>query len=174
MLSRLIVVAAFAVLSASTLARAADPVPAGASSDAGRYFEMRKYYAMPGKLADLNATLRGAQGRFADVGPAVVWIRVCGRVVDDDPPSGVQRAMAAADFGNGVSRELPFGGAGGYLFINPDLTVYLHRPPVGDWICLDARTHLSGVGTGVAESALSDGQGRIGRSVQALLVDRLP
>src|SRR5687768_5511915 len=58
MLSRLIVVAAFAVLSASTLARAADPVPAGASSDAGRYFEMRKYYAMPGKLADLNARFR--------------------------------------------------------------------------------------------------------------------
>jgi Thioesterase-like superfamily len=114
--------------------------------------------------------MRWAEGRFEEQGPAVVWIRLPRPVVDDEEPSPVQRVMAAADFGNGVSHVLPFGQ---YLFINPDLTVYLHRPPVGEWICLDARTHLSTVGTGMAESALSDEHGRLGRSVQALLVDRL-
>lgn len=113
--------------------------------------------------------MRWAEGRFEEQGPAVVWIRLPRPVVDDEQPSPVQRVMAAADFGNGVSHELPFGQ---YLFINPDLTVYLHRPPVGEWICLDARTHLSAVGVGLAESALSDDEGRVGRSVQALLVDR--
>lgn len=116
--------------------------------------------------------MRWTTGRFEDEGPAVVWIRLPRPLVDDEEPSPTQRAMAAADFGNGVSRELPFG-PGGYLFINPDLSVYLQRPPTGEWIQLDARTHLSAVGTGVAESALSDQQGRIGRSVQALLVDTM-
>jgi hypothetical protein len=114
--------------------------------------------------------MRWTEGRFEDQGPAVVWIRLPRPVLDDRPVSAVQRVMAAADFGNGVSHVLPFGH---YLFINPDLTVYLHRPPVGQWVCLDARTHLSSVGTGLAESALSDDHGRVGRSVQALLVDRL-
>jgi hypothetical protein len=113
-------------------------------------------------------------GRFEDEGPAVVWIRLPRPLVDDEAPSPTQRVMAAADFGNGVSRELPFGPVGGYLFINPDLTVYLHRPPSGEWICLDAHTHLSEAGTGLAESALSDEHGRLGRSVQALLIDALP
>lgn len=112
-------------------------------------------------------------GRFDDEGPAVVWIRLPRPLVDDEVPSPTQRVMAAADFGNGVSRMLPFGPTGGYLFINPDLTVYLQRPPAGEWICLDARTHLSAVGTGLAESALSDERGRVGRSVQSLLVDVL-
>jgi len=34
---------------------AAEPAP---PNETGRYFEMRKYYAMPGKLADLNARFR--------------------------------------------------------------------------------------------------------------------
>ncbi len=139
-----------------------DTAPVGVASGAYRSFHKD------------GVEMRWVQGRFEDEGPAVVWIRLPGPVVDDEPPSAVQRVMAAADFGNGVSRELPFATAGGgYLFINPDLTVYLHRPPVGEWICLDARTHLSAVGTGLAESALSDDHGRVGRSVQSLLVDRL-
>lgn len=114
--------------------------------------------------------MRWAVGRFDEEGPAVVWIRLARPLVDDEEPTPVQQVMAAADFGNGVSHVLPFGR---YLFINPDLTVYLDRPPVGEWMCLDARTHLSDVGSGTAESALSDERGRVGRSVQALLVDLL-
>jgi len=114
------------------------------------------------------------RGQFEEEGPALVWIRLPRPLVDDEAPSLTQRVMAAADFGNGVSRALPFGPVGGYLFINPDLTVYLHRPPSGEWICLDAHTYLSEAGTGLAESALSDEHGRLGRSVQALLIDALP
>ena len=43
------------ILLLASVARAADPPP---SSKGGRYFEMRKYYAMPGKLAELNARFR--------------------------------------------------------------------------------------------------------------------
>ena len=52
------------------------------------------------------------------------------------------RAVATADFGNGVSAELPFDD---YLFINADLTIHLWRAPRGEWIGLDAQTLLQAV-----------------------------
>ncbi len=74
---------------------------------------------------------------------------------------------AAADFGNGVSRVTSFEAL---TFINPDLTIYLERAPEGEWICIDAESRLHSHGIGLAESALYDEQGRLGRSVQSLLV----
>ena len=44
---------------------------------------------------------------------------------------------------------------------------------VGEWVALEARTFAEADGVGVAESALHDEAGRIGRSLQSLLVDRL-
>jgi Thioesterase-like superfamily len=88
-------------------------------------------------------------------------------VVADEEPSGAMRAVATADFGNGLSWILP----GDWLFINPDLTVHLLREPVGEWICLAARTLPSSIGVGIAESAIYDERGRVGRSVQSLLID---
>jgi len=89
-------------------------------------------------------------------------------VVDGETPSPVQRVVAAADFGNGISAELDFRTA---LFINPDLTVSLTRPPEGEWVCVDARTRFGAPGLGTAESVLWDVDGRIGRAVQDLLVE---
>jgi hypothetical protein len=57
------------------------------------------------------------------------------------------------------------------LFINPDLTIYLHRLPVGEWVCIEATSRLEPHGIGYAESVLHDPRGRIGRSCQSLLVD---
>jgi hypothetical protein len=115
-----------------------------------------------------GAELRQVAGVRGQPGPATVWVRLLVPVVPEEEPSPWQRAAAAADFGNGVANELPFGTG---LFINPDLTVSLHRPPVGEWICLDARTRFGSPGIGSAESALWDVDGRIGRSVQNLIVD---
>ena len=44
---------------------------------------------------------------------------------------------------------------------------------VGEWICLDAATYPSPNGIGLAESMLFDERGPIGRSAQALLLDRV-
>ena len=59
-----------------------------------------------------------------------------------------------------------------YVFLNCDLTINLARRPVGEWICLQSRTLLGGNGCGMAESALSDEQGLIGRATQSLAVRR--
>ena len=57
-----------------------------------------------------------------------------------------------------------------FVFINPDLTVYVRRPPAGVWVGLDASTWLEPGASGYAESVLYDERGRIGRAVQALYV----
>ena len=57
------------------------------------------------------------------------------------------------------------------MFINPDLTVHLLREPTGEWIGLDSTSHYSPTATGLAESALYDESGRVGRSVQSLFID---
>ena len=109
-------------------------------------------------------------GGFDAPGPGIDWIRLSAPLVAGEPTSPLCRAVAAADFGNGVSSLLSR--ESGYTFLNADLTVYLHRDPVGEWICLDAQTELSALGIGLAESRLWDERGPFGRSLQSLLVDR--
>lgn len=114
--------------------------------------------------------MRFTSGFFGEAGPVTVWMRLCQPIVEGEEPSSVQRVASHADFGNGVSSVVPWTD---YLFINPDLTIHLARPPQGEWICLEARSMLSPEdGMGMAECALYDEHGRIGRSVQSLLVDR--
>jgi hypothetical protein len=104
---------------------------------------------------------------FSAPGPATVWFRLLVPVVAGETPTPLQRLLVAADFGNGISSALDFQR---YAFINPDLTVYVRRMPVGEWVALDAATWLQPGEGGYAESALYDERGRIGRAVQALYV----
>jgi Thioesterase-like superfamily len=57
-----------------------------------------------------------------------------------------------------------------HLFINPDLTLYVEREPIGEWIGLRSETRIASGGVGIAESVLYDQRGRVGRATQALLV----
>lgn len=101
------------------------------------------------------------------LGPARVWMRLRHPLLPGEPAGALARLAATADFGNGVGAELPFSS---FLFINADLTIHLHRLPVGEWIGLDARTLLRADGTGLAESVLHDLEGPVGRSFQTLVV----
>lgn len=119
-----------------------------------------------------GAEHRMVEGGWSQPGPIKLWVKLLTSVVTGETPSGVQRAAAAADFGNGVSSGIDFDR---YLFINPDLTVHLSRPPVGEWIGMSTHssygTAAMSTGAGFAESALHDADGRVGRSVQSLFVD---
>lgn len=106
--------------------------------------------------------------RFETAGPATDWIRLAAPLVARRETTPLERVVAAADFGNGVSRLFDMDDV---VFINPDLTVHLYRLPVGEWVCLDAVTRLGDAGVGLAESLLFDEQGAIGRSTQLLLVE---
>ncbi len=114
--------------------------------------------------------MRYARGSFIEPGPATVWIRLAIPLIAGQTPTPLQRALAAADFGNGVSSALSWQR---FLFINTDLTVYLARAPEGEWIGLDATTDVDSRGMGVAHSRLYDGRGPVGHSLQSLFVDRV-
>jgi hypothetical protein len=87
--------------------------------------------------------------------------------VGGEPATPIQRLAAAADFGAGLSGTLP---REHYLFINVDLTLYVEREPVGEWICLESLTRIPEDGIGLTESVLFDARGRVGRAIQALLI----
>jgi hypothetical protein len=113
--------------------------------------------------------LRFVRGSLTEPGPAAAWVRFLVPLVDGEEPSAVQRAAAAADFGNGVSASLDWNT---HVFINADLTIHLLRPPRGDRVGLDSRTVVDPDGVGMAESVLHDEHGLIGRAAQSLLVGR--
>jgi hypothetical protein len=111
--------------------------------------------------------VRFAAGSFLESGPATAWMRMRVPLVAGEEITPLSRVLTAADSGNGVSASLDFRR---YVFINADLTVSLHRHPEGEWVCLDARTTVDGAGIGLAESALHDEKGPLGRSTQSLYV----
>jgi hypothetical protein len=112
---------------------------------------------------------RWVQGTIAEPGPAVVWMRPRVALVDGEPMSALQRLMTCVDSASGVSSAVDFER---WMFLNTELTVHVLRPPVGDWVRLDAATALGGGSVGLATATVSDERGVVARSAQALLVVR--
>lgn len=110
---------------------------------------------------------RALEGHLGKPGPAKVWARQEVDLVAGERPTGLQRLLVVADSGNGVSGRMD---PHDWLFINSELTVHLHRVPVGEWIALDATTAIGPDGVGTASSVLHDLTGPVGRGAQALLI----
>ncbi len=136
--------------------RSADPVP---------------HDGFPGPMFANAMEVVFVDGAFFEPGPATAWFRLRIPIVAGEEPSPLVRVAAAADFPNGISS--PVSWSDGWTYINPELTIHLHRRPAGEWIGLDAETFVEPNGVGLAESVLHDGRGRIGRSLQSLLVGRI-
>jgi hypothetical protein len=113
--------------------------------------------------------LKAVAGAFLELGPATMWLRMRHPLVAGEEPTPLQRALIAADVGNGISAVLDYHS---YVFINVDLTVHFERMPEGEWVCVDAVTRPQPSGIGTAESVLSDERGRIGRAAQSLLIEQ--
>lgn len=106
-------------------------------------------------------------GSVSSPGPAAVWFRLRLPVVAGQENSPAVCALAASDFGNGISWVLPFDR---YTFLNYDLNVYLHRPPETGWIGVDALTTAPRDGLGLSEATLFDDQGAVGVAQQGLII----
>lgn len=144
-----------------------DPPPIGPEHGQILQFPERRHDG-PSFAAE-GCEIRFVAGGFDRPGPGTAWIRLRVPVVAGEAPTPMMRLAAASDYGNGLSWSLP---RGEWLFINPDLSVHVTRPPVGEWVALASVTHPTNLGVGLAESAMYDGQGRVGRAVQSLLLDR--
>ncbi|RSS60727.1 thioesterase family protein [Streptomyces sp. WAC07061] len=110
---------------------------------------------------------RFTEGAFVEPGPGTCWMRMRVPLVAGEEVRPLDRVLVAADSGNGISAVMDFGR---FVFVNGDLTVHLHRHPVGEWVCVEARTSVDAAGIGLADSRLHDEKGPIGRGAQSLYV----
>jgi hypothetical protein len=143
-----------------------DASSAPAGPDNGRPLELEPPFRP--MFAPDSVEIRFVSGTWGQ-GPSAAWFRLRRPLVGDETPSPLEHLAAAGDFGNGISATLSWDE---YMFINPDLTLYVEREPEGEWICLESETRIWAGGIGIAESVLYDMNGRVGRATQALLVAR--
>jgi Thioesterase-like superfamily len=111
---------------------------------------------------------RFAAGTFNAPGPAAAWTRPACALVEGEPITPLQHLLVMTDAASGISTELDWRSTS---FANVDLTLALHRPPAGEWLGMDARTTLGGLGAAQCFADLYDTRGRIGRSSQSLFVE---
>jgi hypothetical protein len=141
---------------------AAEPPPPPARAREASFFPIEQEHGYHSAME-----VRFVSGGWLEPGPATVWLRMRQPLIAGEEPTPLQRTLVVADVGNGVSASLDFRR---FLFINVDLTVQLERMPAGEWIGIDAVTLPQPSGVGSSDSVLFDGEGRIGRALQTLLI----
>ncbi|MGA7810886.1 acyl-CoA thioesterase domain-containing protein [Bradyrhizobium sp.] len=109
-------------------------------------------------------------GAMGTLGPRRLWMSEVRELVGGSPLTPFVRVALVADFAS------PFANAGdqGLGFINSDVTLYLHRPPVEDWIGLEVVKHHATSGVAIGECWLYDQTGPIGSATVAALAQRKP
>lgn len=113
--------------------------------------------------------IRTRDGSFARPGPGVSWFRLLVPLVEGEDTSDLVRIATIADMANGNAQSLD---PTLHVFINPDISLHLHRLPRGEWIGMRSVSYPQPHGIGMADTAVYDRQGRIGRIVQSQYVDR--
>lgn len=99
-----------------------------------------------------------------------VWARPTLPLVAGEELTPLQRTMAIADIANGVGAVLE---PHQWRFLNTDLVAHIHRLPVGEWIGVTAGASIGPDGIGTTAGTLYDETGPIGRTLQALLIERV-
>ncbi|MFD9420633.1 thioesterase family protein [Streptomyces goshikiensis] len=130
--------------------------------------EVTPFFPVPWQTGYHSAMeTRFTEGAFTELGPGTCWMRMKVALIAGEDVKPLDRVLVAADSGNGISSVMDFGR---FVFVNSDLTVHLHRHPVGEWACVEARTSVDAAGIGLADARLHDEKGPIGRSAQSLFV----
>lgn len=137
------------------------------SSAAPGLFPVRRTaHGLPGFAVSTEA--RYPPGQDSSPGPTTIWLKTV-PLLADESPSPFQRICPLADCGNALSRNTELGEVS---FLNPDLTVVLHREPEGEWLGSQAVSHWHADGIGMADALLFDEHGPVGRACQTLLLRR--
>ncbi len=100
----------------------------------------------------------------------MLWIRNPADIVPGEPLSPLSRAAATADSLSPLANAEPSRRREGAVgFINADITLYLHRDPSDEWLCVVATSRQGGGGFVVCDGALYDRRGPLGRIALASL-----
>jgi hypothetical protein len=106
-------------------------------------------------------TTRPITGHMGSLGPRRLWMNEVRELIAGIPMTPfVHVATGAGDQGLG--------------YINSDVTIYLHRLPVTNWIGFEVVNHHATDGIAIGECWLYDEKGPIGTSTVAALAQRKP
>jgi hypothetical protein len=108
---------------------------------------------------------RQITGGFGTVGRKRVWISEVRELVGGEALTPFARVAMAADFASPFAHS----GDAGLSWINTDITLYLCRLPVTEWVGFEVVNHQAADGVAIGECWLHDEAGAIGwASVAAL------
>lgn len=113
-----------------------------------------------------GVSMRYPVGQDNGPGATTLWMSTVG-LLPDEEPSPFQRICPLSDCGNAFSRHLDPESVG---FINPDLTIALHRAPEGEWLGMRSVSQWQPTGVGLAQSSLFDEHGPVGTALQTMLL----
>jgi hypothetical protein len=145
------------------------PTPAAATprlADAkpGLFAIRRARHDLP--MFSAAVEMRYPDGEDHRPGPTTAWMRTVPLLPDHDV-SGFARICPLADCGNAIGRNAE---PGPVAFMNTDLTVVLHREPVGEWFGMQTVSRWEPDGFGMSDSLLFDDRGPVGRALQSLII----
>lgn len=110
--------------------------------------------------------MRYPKGQDINPGPSVVWMKTV-PLLENETASPFQRICPLADCGNAFGRNA---NPAQVSFINPDLTIVLHRDPIGLWLGSKSVGYWEPNGQGLADALLFDEEGVVGRAMQTVML----
>lgn len=114
--------------------------------------------------------MRIARGTPFLGGPAAIWIRQTIPLIDGETADPYALCGMFGDLGNGISAIEPLNQL---LAVNTDLTLYMARRPIGEWVASESLTISHGLGLGMTDSLVYDATGFVGKANQSIFFDRL-
>jgi len=112
--------------------------------------------------------VRTVDGSLFKPGEGLSWVRLTVPVVEGEPTTPFVATATLSDVGNGNAMALD---GRSWLYVNPDLSLTLHRLPAGEWLGMRSIAHQHPSGIGVADSQLFDTTGPVGRVAQSQIVE---
>ncbi len=128
-------------------------------------FPIETLHDLPAFNGD-GVQIRYPQGEDRGPGPTTVWMKTV-PLLSTERPSPFQKICPLADCGNAFGRNAE---PADVSFVNPDLTIVLHRDPVGDWLGSHSTGYWEPTGQGLADAQLFDEHGCVGRALQTMLL----
>jgi acyl-CoA thioesterase len=107
---------------------------------------------------------------FGGSGQKRAWLRDTRELVAGEPLSPFVRVALAADIASPMANS----GDAGLEYVNADITLYLHRLPVGEWLGWEVATHQNESGVAVGGCTIYDEQGAVGSSTVCAVSNTRP
>jgi len=141
-------------------------LPDRSSATRANFPRIQNVHGLP-TFADAIELMVPEPGPFKP-GPNTMWMRTPA-LVEGESPSAFQRICPIADCGNGFSRNEE---ATSVTFINPDLSINMHRSTTSEWIGASFVSRWDRNSIGLSNATLFDDDGLLGTAQQTLLLQR--